>query len=183
MRSASRHSGVLAFAGTNEAGMMPPLFVVDFTALLVVGVNPATVVSVVGAIAQGLAKPQQSRQGRRIVSSAATVAVATQAAGWAYVALAGTADFLVWPAKGLAIAAAVFAYCFVRSAADGIVVPLLTRHPINRSSLKAFADNCPGYLIGASVAAGLAELIAHRAWDLLAVVVLPLFFAYRAYSS
>ena len=53
---------------------------------------------------------------RRMLLNAATVLVATQAAGLAHRALGGTMGQFTWPGQGVPIAAAVVAYCFVRSA-------------------------------------------------------------------
>ena len=89
----------------------------------------------------------------------------------------------VWPGQGVPIAAAVVAYCFVKSASAEIIVPLLTRQPVNRSWPSSILRGCPSYFIGASLAVGLVEVIDHRMWEVLPVAAVPLYFAYRAYCA
>ena len=74
-------------------------------------------------------------------------------------------------------------YCFVKSASAEIIVPLVTRQPINRSWPKSLLRGCPSYFIGASLAVGLVEVIDHRMWEVLPVAAVPLYFAYRAYCA
>src|SRR5206468_2303854 len=42
---------------------------------------------------------------------------------------------------------------------------------------------CPSYFIGASIAVALVEAIDHRAWEILPVAAVPLYFAYRAHCA
>jgi diguanylate cyclase (GGDEF)-like protein/PAS domain S-box-containing protein len=88
-----------------------------------------------------------------------------------------------WPDQAVPIAAAVVAYCVVKSALTEIIVPLFTRQPVNRSWLKSLPRGCPNYFIGASLAVGLVEIIDHRNWEVLGVAAVPLYFAYRAYGA
>ena len=120
---------------------------------------------------------------RRMLLNAAIVLVATQAAGFAHVALGGTLGHFMWPEQGVPIAAAVLAYCLVKSALADIIVPLIMRQPVDRSWPKNVLRGCPTYCIGASIAVGLVEVIDHRMWEVLPVAAVPLFFAYRAYSA
>ena len=97
--------------------------------------------------------------------------------------LGGTVGHFVWPWQGVPIAAAVIAYCLVRSASAEILLPLVTRQPINRSWLTSLLRGCPNYFIGASLAVGIVEVIDHRVWEVLPVAAVPLYFAYRAYRA
>jgi diguanylate cyclase (GGDEF)-like protein/PAS domain S-box-containing protein len=115
--------------------------------------------------------------------NAATVLAAIQAAGVAYRTLGGTMGHFMWPWQGIPTAAAVLAYCVVKSASAEIIVPLFARQPVNRSWPKSILRGCPGYFIGASLAVGLVEMVDHRMWQVLPVVAVPLYFAYRAYCA
>ena len=162
---------------------MPPSFVIAFTALLLFGPDAATLVAAAGIVAQALAVPQGSHPSRRMLVSSATVMVAIQAAGFAHRALGGTIGHFIWPFQGVPIASAVVAYCLVKSASAEIVVPFFTKQPVNRSWPKSLLRGCPSYVIGASLAVGLVEVIDHQMWQVLPVAAVPLYFAYRAYSA
>src|SRR6266852_1243942 len=152
---------------TKDWATMPLSFVFDFTSLLLLGPNATMLVATAGTVTHGLTDSPPSHPHRRLVLNAATVVVATQAAGLAHRALGGTMGHFVWPGQGVPIAAAVIAYCLVKSVAAEIIVPLLTKQPVNRSWPKTILEGCPNYFIGASLAVGLVEVIDHRPWEVL----------------
>src|SRR5258705_1696674 len=115
--------------------------------------------------------------------NAATVMVAIQAAGFAHRALGGTMGHFVWPWQGVPLAAAVVGYCLVRIASAEVIVPLCTREPVNRSWPKTVLRSGPSYVIGASGAVGLVEVIDHRMWEVLPVAAVPMYFLYRVYCA
>src|SRR5437762_2830294 len=160
---------------------MRPTFIVDFISLLLLGPHVTMIVAAVGGVTEGLTAPARKFPIGRTLSNTAIVMIAIQAAGAAYQALGGTMGHFVWPMQGLPIAAAVAAYCFVRSLSAEIVVPLVTRQSIDRSWPKNFLRGCPTYFIGASIAVALAEVVDRAAWEILPVAALPLYFVYRAY--
>src|SRR5579859_1091473 len=166
---------------TEDLATMPPSFVIDFASLLLIGPNATMLVAAAGTVTQGLAGSQRARAPRRMLVSAGTVVIATQAAGLAHRALGGTMGHFTWPWQGVPITAAVVVYCFAKSTSAEVIVPLFTRQPVNRSWLKRVLHSCPNHLIGASLAVGLVEVIDHRMWAVLPVAALPLFFACRAY--
>jgi diguanylate cyclase (GGDEF)-like protein/PAS domain S-box-containing protein len=168
---------------TQDWATMPPSFVIDFASLLLLGPHATMLVATAGTVTQGLTDSQHSHPTRRMLLNAATVMVAAQAAGLAHRALGGTMGHFMWPVQGLPIAAAVVAYCFVKSALADIIVPFCTRQPVNRSWPKSNLRGFPNYCIGASFAVGLVEVIDHRNWQVLLVAAVPLYFAYRAYSA
>jgi diguanylate cyclase (GGDEF)-like protein/PAS domain S-box-containing protein len=160
---------------------MPPSFVIDFASLLLLGPNPTTVVAASGAVMQAITDPQDQHRYRRGAVNVVTVVAAVQAAGMLQQALATAIGIAGWPEKALPIALAVFGYCLVKSASAEMIVPLLTKRPINRSWGTNFLEGAPGYLIGASLALGLVVMVEQRVWELVPVAVVPLYFAYRAY--
>ena len=161
---------------------MPPSFVIDFTALLLLGPHAMLVVAAAGAIMQGLTDPQGRHWLRRVLN-VATVVAAAQAAGLVHQALGGTIGTFIWPEQAVPIALAVIGYCVVKSASAEIIVPLLTKQPVNRSWPASLLRGAPGYFIGASLAVGLVAMAEHKMWEVALVAALPLFFAYRAYCA
>jgi diguanylate cyclase (GGDEF)-like protein/PAS domain S-box-containing protein len=183
---ADQFSGVLELSGLKRTStwhwaMMPPSFVIEFASLLLLGPNPAMLVVVAATVTQW--RVAERAHPRRLLVNAATVMVALQAAGIAHRSLGGTLGGFAWPWEGVPLAAAVIAYCVVKSAAAEIVVPLFARRPINRSWPMQMLRGCPGYFVGASLAVGLVEAIDHRMWELLPVAAVPLYFVWRAYGG
>ncbi len=170
-------------ASAQDRAAMPPSFVIDFTSLLLFGPAAALLVVIAGAVTQALADSGRTPPDRRTALNVLTVALATVAAGVAHRALGGTASHFVWPAQGVPIAAAVVTYYFVKSAFAAVVAPLLAGQPATPSWPKGALQECPIYFVGAGVAVGLVEVIRYRMWEVLPVAVVPLYFAYRAYSD
>src|SRR4051812_6426876 len=102
-------------SATQDWAIMPPSFVIDFASLLLLGPHATMLVASAGGVTEGLSDSRHSQPVRRILQSAATVIGATQAAGLAHRALGGTLGQFLWPQQGLPIAAALLAYCLVKS--------------------------------------------------------------------
>ncbi len=162
---------------------MLPSFVVDFTTLLLLGPHATMLVVAAGAVARGLTDPGHAHPARRTLMDAATVLTATLAAGLVHSALGGTMGHFTWPEQALPIAAAVVAYCLVRAVLADVIVPLVTRQPVNRSWLRSILRGCPNYCIGGQPRGRTRR--ADRPPELAGVLVaaVPLYFAYRAYSA
>ena len=158
-------------------------FVGEFTSLLLFGAHPATVVAACGILTRHLSDPQRSPRPSLLLLESATVIVALHAAAWTYRTLGGGVDPFEWPLYAGPIAAGVLAYCLVTSTSTDILRPLfdkcLPKSPL-RSWPRRLLDGCPVYLVGASVAVGVAEIVARREWAL-AVAAAPLALAYHIY--
>jgi diguanylate cyclase (GGDEF)-like protein/PAS domain S-box-containing protein len=165
-----------------NATVMAPSFVIEFGSLVLLGPHAMTILVCVGVIARRLGSSQGAHP-YRLLLDVATVAIAAQAAGFIYLLLDGTMGGFVWPWQAVPIAAAVVVYCVVTSLSADVLVPLITRQPIDRLWDRNILRRCPNYFIGAALAAGLAELIDHRLWELLPVAAVPLYFAYQAYRG
>jgi diguanylate cyclase (GGDEF)-like protein/PAS domain S-box-containing protein len=166
-----------------DRGMMPLAFVFHFASLLLFGPHVTMIVVAAGATAYLLADSQRTRPIERTTLNAATTIAGLQAAGLVHGLLGGTQGLFVWPWQGMPIAFAVGTYALVHSAVAEIVVPLLTRRPINRWWPSSLLRDGPHHVIGAGLAIGLIEIIDHELWEVLPVAALPLFFAHRAYCS
>jgi diguanylate cyclase (GGDEF)-like protein/PAS domain S-box-containing protein len=166
---------------TKDRAIMPPSFVINFSALLLFGPNVAMLVATAGALTPGFLGSRRPYALRPMLVEATLVVVATQIGGLAYRSLGGMSGDLMWPWQGLPIAAAVVGYQVAQGALAEVLLPLLARQPVNRSWPKMALRGCPMYLVGASVAVGLVEVIDHRMWKILPVAAGSLFFAYRTY--
>jgi diguanylate cyclase (GGDEF)-like protein/PAS domain S-box-containing protein len=162
---------------------MPPSFVIDFTALLLLGPDAAMLVAIAGAVTRRLTDVQRSRQNRRLLVDAATAVAATQGAGFAHQALGGTMGHFMWPEQGVPIAAGVIAYGLVKIAAAEVVGPRVMGQTIDRSWSKSILRDYPGYFIGASLAVGVVEAIDRGVWEVLPFAAVPLYFIYAAHCS
>jgi diguanylate cyclase (GGDEF)-like protein/PAS domain S-box-containing protein len=160
---------------------MRPFFVVEFISLLLFGPHLTMPVAAAGALARGwMAQPWRPW---RVALDAATAIASVQAAGWAHRTLGGTIGDFTWPSQAVPMAAGVVAYALVTGASTGIVAPLFARRRIAWRSLWRLLHGGPLYVIGASIAAGLAEVFSARAWALLPVAAVPVCFAYLAYRE
>jgi PAS domain S-box-containing protein len=170
-------------AAAEDRATLPASFVIDLTSLLLFGPHPTMLVAGAGIVTERLADSEQTHPRRRVVVNALTVMLAWQAAGLAHRALGGTLGHFLWPAQGVPIAAAVVAYCCVKTASEDFIAPLVRGYPINQSWFTSLLRDGQFYVIGAGLAVGLAEVIDHRTWEVLPVAAGPLYFAYRGYCD
>jgi diguanylate cyclase (GGDEF)-like protein/PAS domain S-box-containing protein len=171
----------LSRSAPTDRAIMPPSFVIIFSALLLLDRNAATLVALVAALAPALmSRTRWSKWGPVLVDAAISIA-ATQLGGLTYQSIDGLFNGIVWPWHALAIAGAVVAYHAAQGALTEIVIPLLSRRPVSRSWPKTALRGCPMYLVGASVAVLVVEAIDRRLWPLLPVVGASLYFAYGVY--
>jgi diguanylate cyclase (GGDEF)-like protein/PAS domain S-box-containing protein len=167
----------------DDHGLMTPSFVVDFSTLLLLGGHAALFIATAGALTRWVAEPEPLRPLRQTVFNAAIVLAATEAAWLSCDALAGAIGPRSWPWPALPIAAAVVVYGVVRGIAAEVIAPIVNKAAINREWPAAVLRNAPHYFIGASLAAGVIEIVNRGMWELLPVAAIPLFFGYRAYAD
>ncbi len=162
-------------------------FVVEFTTLLLFGVNAMMVVAAFGLMARELSDPQRdATTWQRRLLKATTVLVALQVAARVYEASGGTTNHLAWPAATLPIAAAIAAYCIITSLLADMVLPLIDKRPTVdawRRWPRHLLEESPAYIVAASVAVVLVEMMARQNWDVLIVAVPPLYLAYHLYGG
>src|SRR5216683_1867720 len=72
---------------TKDWATVPPSFVIDFTSLLLLGPQATMLVAIAGTVTQRLTDSQRPHPSRRMLWNAAAVMGATQAAGFAHLAL------------------------------------------------------------------------------------------------
>lgn len=166
---------------TKDRGIMPPSFVITFSAMLLFDLNVAMLVALAASLIPALMAPMRSSMWGPILVDAGVSVAATQLGGVTYESVGGFFEGIVWPWHALPVAAAVVAYHLVQGALAEIVVPLLSRQPFSRSWPKKALRGCPMYLVGATVAVLLVEVIERRLWAVLPVVGASLYFTYQVY--
>src|SRR5688500_4720275 len=162
---------------------VPLSFVIDFTALVLLGPQPMILVATAGVVMHGMANPRHPHPLRGAMINAVVTVAAALAAGWAYQFGGGTVASFVWPEQGGPIVLAVIASCAVKSLSFNVLIRFITKQPIDPAWPAHFIHALPGFVIGAGVAVGLATLIELRLWGVALVVGVPLYFAYRAYAG
>ena len=167
---------------TADRTMMPPSFVAVFAGLMLFGGNVATVVAIAAALTSELTSARLSR--RDVVIDLVIAIVATQGADQAHL---WTARMLprafVWPWMAVPIGAAVVAYVLTQGLIARVLVPLVTRRPIERRWLTRPLHGLPMHLLGASVAVVIVEIVDRRMWDLAVLAAVTLLCAYLIYAE
>jgi len=180
-------AGILTSAATPRSSStdrvtMPPSFVTDFTALLLFGPHVALLVAAAGVVSHEIADDGRPLALRRLFLNLAAILTATQAAGSTYRILDGVAG-VGWPWQAFQVVAAVAAYATAKGLFAGVILPLTTKQPVNRLWAERALQSSPNYIVGASLALGIAALIQHGMWDVLALTSVPLYFACRDYCA
>jgi len=156
-------------------------FVGEFTALVFFGPIPMTLTATIGALARAYADPHGTQAVRRMILDLTTACAATQAAGLAHTLLGGAPAPLVWPGQGMPLAGAVVAYCFITCAVADVIAPLAATVAAPHNWPRQAFRGCPGHFIGAAIALAIIELVEYRAWNLMPIAAVPLYFAWDAY--
>ena len=162
---------------------VPLSFVIDFTALLLLGPQAMILVATAGVVVHGLTNPRQPHPWRSAAFNTVVTLAATLAAGWAHQFAGGTIATFDWPGQGMPIVLAVVAWCAVKGISFNVLIRLATKQPIDRAWPAHFIHAVPGFVIGSGIAVGLVTLIEHRLWGVALVAAVPLGFAYRAYAA
>src|SRR4051812_12963312 len=154
---------------------MPPSFVIEFASLLLLGPDATLLIVAAATVTQMRAHPL-----RRLLSTAVTIMLAVEAAGFALRVSGGTTTAFVWPWQGLPIAVAVITYSTVKRASGESVGPVFARHPINRSWPRSVVIGCLNYVVGAGIAVGVVDLIQRQLGGVVPVGAVPVDFGYHA---
>ena len=170
-------------SGTKDRTIMPPAFVLIFTSLLVFGAGVAVLVATVAALAPPLVDARRPYPRARLLRDAVVTVISTLTATAAYGSTGGPSGAGMGPRRAVAIAAAVLAYHLAQRGLTEVVVPLLARKPVDRAWPRTALRGCPAYLVGATVAVALAEVIDQRMWHVLPVAGASLFFVYTIYAD
>jgi diguanylate cyclase (GGDEF)-like protein/PAS domain S-box-containing protein len=166
-----------------DRGAMPPSFVAEFASLILFGPWPTTLIAAAGPLMAGqLTRGNRSGPPWRLLLQAVAAISVTVSAGVVHRLLGGTPGAFVGPSQSVPIAAAAVVYALLGGGLAQIVGRFEHR-PLNRTWMTNALRECPLYFIGAGFAVGLAEVLDHRLWQVLPLLAVPLYFAYRAYGQ
>lgn len=168
-------------ASAADRAIMPPAFVPIVSSMMLFGPNVATIV----AVAATLTTCSVTMRTAWLVTAIDTAIVicATQSAGFAYERTGGAVGVFLWPWTALPMIAAVLAYHVSQGLLAHVVVPAIRYRTLNREWISRALAGAPAYLLGAGVAATLVEVFDRALWDLAALLVASLFFAYLIYAD
>lgn len=127
--------------------------VLGYLALFTLGTSPAVVVTMVGAWAQCTFRTRQRSPLYKTLFSVATLALAMQLTGLAYVALDGGPRGQEASTLLLSFAAAATVFFMVNTTLVAGAIALTTTQPIGGLWSDTFLSTWPAYLMGAAVAA------------------------------
>jgi len=149
---------ITAFAKTTlsvpgSASTLSFCYVIDFTALLVLGPAAATLTSALGVWAQGTFRARRRGPRYRTWFSIGTLALTVQAAWLTYTRFGGNAGEPIVPSALLMLAATATVYFFSNTMLVAGAVAFTTRQRTLRVWRSTFASIWPGHLFGFSVAA------------------------------
>jgi diguanylate cyclase (GGDEF)-like protein/PAS domain S-box-containing protein len=168
-------------AAANRA-IMPPAFLVIFSALMLMGGRSAMFVAAAAALTPGFVTRRVSP--RQAIMDAAVALVAVQAADLTHLTIVSVLPRVyLWPWLAVPVSAAVLVYHLVQGALANIALPFVLRRPINRAWGQHPLAGCPIYLLGAGLAAVLVAVIDQGMWDVAPVAAAALFLMYRIYAD
>jgi diguanylate cyclase (GGDEF)-like protein len=149
---------ITAFAKTTlsvpgSASTLSFCYVIDFTALLVLGPAAATLTSALGVWAQGTFRARRRGPRYRTWFSIGALALTVQAAWLTYTRFGGNAGEPIVPSGLLMLAATATVYFFSNTMLVAGAVAFTTRQRTLRVWRSTFASIWPGHLFGFSVAA------------------------------
>jgi diguanylate cyclase (GGDEF)-like protein len=155
--------------------------VMDYSAMLLLGTQPASITAAVGALAQCTFRNQIRNPPHRTAFSVAALAISVNASG-AMLSLAGTGSGVVGPWKSFGIEgllAGGVVYFVLNTGLVAVAVALTSRQPILTVWVDNFFWTWPGYLLGAGIACGVVKALDRSPSLLLPLAVIPLGFLYH----
>ncbi|HET7697076.1 MAG TPA: EAL domain-containing protein [Vicinamibacterales bacterium] len=164
-----------------DRSFMAPSFIAVFVALLLMGPQVASIVAVAAAITGGYVAAHTSP--RQTAIDAAVAVAATAVAGFVHGLPAGLQVFQGWPWLLIPLAAAAVAYHVALGALTSIAIPCVLRQAMDDSWPSRATNGYPVYLLGAIVAAVLAEIVQQGLWNVAPAAAGGLYCAYRVYSD
>jgi diguanylate cyclase (GGDEF)-like protein/PAS domain S-box-containing protein len=158
-------------------------FVAEFAVLILFGPTAMTIVAGFGSLNRMLNGPLRRDRLRDGVVDVLAVVAASQAAGLSLAAAGGASLPFEWPIDALPFASAVVAYSVVATTVEDVIGPLTTGARASRRWPGEALRGVSVHVVAAALALALLELLHRGAWDLLPIVAVPLYFAWRTYAA
>ena len=159
-------------------------YTVDFASLLLLGVGPAMLLSMLSACIQSTFRTVRRNPPHRVLFNVATVILTVQVAGLAFDAFGGRLRVTAAGELAVPLASAALAYYLCSTSLVALAVALSAAQPIWSTWRGSFLWTAPGYFVGAiAAAAGTLLFLAGNGWlvPLGAAPVVLTFLSYRVY--
>ena len=159
-------------------------FMMNFAALLVIGVHEATLIAAAGAWSQSTFNVRQKNPLYRTLFNVAAVAISVAATGWMYVYSGGaSAASLMAPEELMALTAAVATHFLVNSGLVAGAIALSAKQSFVKVWTDYFVSGWLNQLLGAVIAVVLARGIHQTRFWLVPVTSLLVYLTYRTYRT
>ena len=137
---------------TRSASTMSVSYVVDFTALLLLGPEQTVFVAAASAVAQSTLNVRKGNPSYRTLFNIAAIVLTIEFAGLVFGWSGGGAGHLGWPQIATPLLAAATAYYLANTASVSIAVALTSGQQLLRVWNDNFLWCAPSYFVGAAVA-------------------------------
>ena len=162
--------------------LVPVGVVAQFAALLGFGTGVATAAAAAAVALAFAAAPERRRSPKRLALDLVAAIAAMQAAGAVYHGV-GRIVGSDWPAHAAPMLLGVLTFAAIKGSASAFVAPLLERAPVSAAWPQAMLHTVQDAVLSMAVAAAFIALVEHRQWTLIAVTMIPLYFAHRVYRA
>ncbi len=167
---------------TRSASTMSVSYVVDFTALLLLGPEQTVFVAAASAITQSTLNVRKGNPFYRTLFNIAAIVLTINAAGAVFRLSGGGAGQLTWPHIATPLLAAATAYYLANTASVSIAVALTSGQQLFRVWNDNFLWCAPSYFVGATVAMVSATIVNGANEWLLPILIPPVYLTFRSYK-
>jgi diguanylate cyclase (GGDEF)-like protein/PAS domain S-box-containing protein len=168
---------------TRSASTMSVSYVVDFTALLLLGPEQTVFVAAASAVAQStLNVRKQGNPFYRTMFNIAAIVLVIEFTGLVFGWSGGNASTLGWPQIAAPLLAAATAYYLANTASVSVAVALTSSQPLLRVWNDNFLWCAPSYFVGAAVAMVSATIVNGASQWLLPILIPPVYLTFRSYK-
>ena len=165
-----------------SASTMSVSYVVDFTALLLLGPEQTVFVAASSAIAQSTLNVRKGNPFYRTLFNIAAIVLTIEFAGLVFGWSGGDAGDLSWPQIATPLLASATAYYLANTTSVSIAVALTSTQPLLRVWNDNFLWTAPNYFVGAAVAALSATIVDGADQWLLPILIPPVYLTFRSYK-
>jgi diguanylate cyclase (GGDEF)-like protein len=167
---------------TRSASTMSVSYVVDFTALLLLGPEQTVFVAAASAVTQSTLNVRKGNPTYRTLFNIAAIVLTIEFAGLVFGWSGGGAGDLGWPQIATPLLAAATAYYLANTASVSIAVALTSGQRLLRVWNDNFLWCAPSYFVGATVAMVGATIVNGASQWLLPILIPPVYLTFRSYK-
>ena len=167
---------------TRSASTMSVSYVVDFTALLLLGPEQTVFVAAASAVAQSTVNVRKGNPPYRTLFNIAAIVLTIEFAGLVFGWSGGSAGDLGWPHIATPLLAGATAYYLANTASVSIAVALTSGQTLLRVWNDNFLWCAPSYFVGAAVSMIGATIVNGASQWLLPILIPPVYLTFRSYK-